>query len=124
MKLFCEIMVADILPGVRALLSRELSSTYNLNQSQISEKLGVTQPAISQYKKELRGQSVKALEKNKVVMDEIRNFARKIGSSTTKNGQSYDMFCALCEKVRKEKVMMAINKDLTPEILECNLYLK
>lgn len=124
MKLFCEIMVADILPGVRALLSRELSSTYNLNQSQISEKLGVTQPAISQYKKELRGQSVKALEKNKVVMDEIRNFARKIGSSTTKNGQSYDMFCALCEKVRKEKVMMHINKDITPEILECNLYLK
>ena len=124
MKLFCEIMVADILPAVRALLSRELSATYNLNQSQISEKLGVTQPAVSQYKKELRGQSVKALEKNKIVMGEIKNFARKISSSELKNGQSYDMFCTLCEKVRKEKVMTQINKDVTPEILECNLYLK
>jgi predicted transcriptional regulator len=123
MKLFCEIMVADILPAVRALMSRELSS-YGLNQSQISKKLGVTQPAVSQYKKELRGQSVKALEKNKVVMDEIKSFAKRIGSSDVENGQSYDMFCALCGKVRKEKVMMQINKDMSPEILECNLYLK
>jgi len=124
MKLFCEVMAADILPAVRALLSKELSTSYGLSQSQISAKLGVSQPAVSHYKKELRGQSVKALEKNKIVMDEIRSFARKISSSELSADKSYDMFCSLCEKVRKEKVMMQINKNITPEIIECNLYLK
>jgi hypothetical protein len=114
-------MVSDILPAVRALVSKELTDGYNLSQSEISKKLGVTQPAVSQYKKELRGQRVRILESNKEVMSEIKNFAKAIGTSELQGCQSCLMICKLCEKVRKEKVMAKINRDVAEEFLVCNL---
>ncbi|MFH0711226.1 MAG: hypothetical protein V1944_01475 [Candidatus Aenigmatarchaeota archaeon] len=119
MKIFCEVMVADILPSVRALVSRELTNSYNLSQSEISKKLGVTQPAVSQYKKELRGQKVKVLESNKEIMSEIKNFAKKVSKSELSSHESYNLFCRLCEKVRKENVMPKINKGINPKLVVC-----
>jgi len=49
MKPFCEIIVAKILPAMRAIITKELMQTYGFNQTEVAQKLGITQPAISQY---------------------------------------------------------------------------
>jgi len=45
---YCEIMVKDFLPNIRALVAHRLKSK-GFSQSQISKLLGVTQPSISYY---------------------------------------------------------------------------
>lgn len=60
MKLFCEIVV-ELLPSLRALAAEELMNEYKLSQKEIAKRLFVTQPAISQYLRNLRGSDKKLL---------------------------------------------------------------
>ncbi len=61
--------IAELLPSVRAKMARELANSYKLNQTEISNMLGVTQPAVSQYLRQIRGA-------NKMMSDQ--NLAGKI----------------------------------------------
>jgi hypothetical protein len=78
MKLYCEVVVGDILPALRALITKKLIENFGLTQNQAAQKLGLTQPAVSQYKKYLRGGKIKQLQKNKNLMLIVRKFAVKI----------------------------------------------
>ncbi|TAL47322.1 transcriptional regulator, partial [archaeon] len=54
MKTLCEIVVSDIMPTLRALITGDLMKTYGFNQVEVSERLGITQPAVSQYRRGFR----------------------------------------------------------------------
>lgn len=62
LKPFCEVMLH---PALRALIAKELAEHYNFTQAQIAAKLGVTQPAVSQYLRLLRAKHVKELRRDK-----------------------------------------------------------
>ena len=47
--------IASIVPSVRAEIARELVYSHRLNQQEVSSLLGVSQPAVSQYVRQLRG---------------------------------------------------------------------
>jgi predicted transcriptional regulator len=74
MKLFCEIIV-ELLPSLRALIAEELMNGYRLNQKEIAKRLFVTQPAISQYLRNLRGGERKLLDGS---VQEIRNLCSRL----------------------------------------------
>lgn len=76
MKTKSELIVNDILPGLRAAVSKELIDTYQMNQSEVAEKLGVSQPAISQYLRRIRG--AKRLLDNQKVEVEIKSLCTRI----------------------------------------------
>lgn len=54
MKLPCEIIVWYILPKIRSEIAKKLSES-GIPQKEISEKLGITQAAVSQYINKKRG---------------------------------------------------------------------
>lgn len=97
----CEVFVSDILPSVRALVARELMETYGMNQIEISKKLGITQPAVSQYKRELRGQKIKKIESQKEIMFLVKNISEKIANQELKPMKSNEILCEICGKLRK-----------------------
>ena len=47
--------IAALVPSVRAEIARELVYGYKLSQQEVSGLLGVSQPAVSQYVRRLRG---------------------------------------------------------------------
>lgn len=51
----CERASADVLPRARALIARKLVEVYKLSRTEAAKRMGLTQPAISQYMKETRG---------------------------------------------------------------------
>lgn len=57
MKTVCEVIAQDILPILRAAIAKELINSYNLNQGEAAKLLDVSQPAVSQYLRQLRGKS-------------------------------------------------------------------
>jgi predicted transcriptional regulator len=105
MEILCEVMVSDILPAFRALLANELTQRYGLNQLEVSEKLGITQPAVSQYIRGLRGYNVRLLQSNKTVVEFVKNLSSQIASGEIKSDKVHEKICEVCEIVRKEKIV-------------------
>jgi hypothetical protein len=105
MKPFCEVIVADVLPVIRAMVAKELMVDYKMSQVEVARKLGVTQPAISQYRSKLRGQSVKLLQSNKKVVGLIKNLAKEIATGRIEPQKMHQRLCAICRTIRMEKII-------------------
>lgn len=104
MRILCEVVVTDILPAIRALITGELMHTYGMNQSEISKKLGLTQPAVSQYKSGLRGTRVKAIQSKKTIMDSVKKLSSEIASHEYNPVDIHVKICQLSDKIIKEKI--------------------
>ena len=89
MKLPCERFV-EKLPVLRALITNEIVTTFGLTQEQAARKLGITQPAISQYLKGSRGRSNLANKKLKL---EARKIAKSIIEGKSKFPKTV---CSIC----------------------------
>ncbi len=70
-----EIMVWTILPAIRRELSKVLIDEHKLTQKVVAGLLGVTEAAVSQYKKSKRAKDVTF---NEMVMGRIRDAAGNI----------------------------------------------
>ena len=55
MLLPAEIESKSLIPALRAILAKDLAKNYNIREDQISQMLGVTQAAISNYIRGIRG---------------------------------------------------------------------
>ena len=78
MKSFLDVVSQEILPGARALIAKRLIES-GLSQKQAAAKMGVSQPAISQYKRDLRGKA-DFFKKNPKLMELVNRLADKIAS--------------------------------------------
>ncbi|MHA2244399.1 MAG: transcriptional regulator [Candidatus Hodarchaeales archaeon] len=81
-----EVIVWYILPAIRREITKSLIEDYNLPQKDIAQRFGLTEPAISQYKKGARGDidlSSNIKEKVKIA---ARNIAEE-GSSAPREVQ-------------------------------------
>lgn len=119
MKPFCEVIVSSVLPALRALIADELMQTYNLSQTEVSQKLGITQPAISQYRRELRGQRVKVLKTNKKIMGLVQSLSRDIAANSANATKMHKKFCTICRKVREEKIICQMHEHAYPALAPC-----
>ncbi len=119
MKPFCEVIVSSVLPALRAMIADELMRTYNLKQTEVSEKLGITQPAISQYRRELRGNRVKLLKSNKKIMNLVQSLSHDVANGKANAMKAHEKFCAICKKVREEKIICRMHESAYPALAPC-----
>jgi predicted transcriptional regulator len=124
MKPFCEIIVSDVLPAMRAVLANELLKTYNLNQTEVSKKLGMTQPAISQYTRELRGQRTKIIRSNEKIMGLVKRLAREIALGNMSPKDLHKQFCMICKKIREEGLICKMHGNAWPSLGSCDICFK
>ena len=98
MRVLCEVVVTDILPTLRSLLTQELVQSYKLSQTEIPKLLGITQPAVSQYRRGTRGLKAKKILQNKLIMNEIKKFS---GEIVTKKISPIDVHVGICRLSEK-----------------------
>ena len=118
MKFPCEIIIWYILPTLRAELARELIN-LGLSQKDASERLGITQAAVSQYVGKKRGKDIKLGED---IKESIRDLARDLVSGNANN--LVPRVCEICRELKKDEKICELHKehDLIPE--GCNVCLK
>lgn len=121
MKPYCEVMVAYVLPALRAFITRELLTNYNLTQTEASELLGITQAAVSQYNKEARGAKVKILKKNKKILKMIKELTKKIAREDIRGVEIQSEFCKICKEIRKQKLVCQLHKEIYPLLDSCSV---
>ncbi len=118
MKPFCEIMVNDIFPAMRAVIAKELTETLNYTQSDAARLMGVTQPAISQYKKEFRGTKIKILTENENINIALKDAARNL--TTLKSPFDSHIMCDLCKNIRQEGLLCKLHREAVPALSKCD----
>jgi predicted transcriptional regulator len=120
MKPFCEVVTTSVLPSIRSIMTRELMTTYNMTQQEIAETLGLTQPAVSQYKRQSRGSKVKILEEEKEILDMIKGLTKDIVDKRVNTRQVNQRFCQVCKKIREKKLICKLHEEICPSIAPCH----
>ena len=94
-----EILIREVMPAMRAIIAKSLVETYGLSQKQAAQKLGTTQPAISQYKRGLRGFKTDIFLKNQKLMEMVIDIGKRVSTGElTKETVTIELF-RLCETV-------------------------
>jgi predicted transcriptional regulator len=120
MKPFCEVVTTSVLPSIRSIMTRELMTTYNMTQQEIADTLGLTQPAVSQYKRQSRGSKVKILEEEKEILDMIKGLTKDIVDKRVNTRQVNQRFCQVCKKIREKKLICKLHEEICPSIAPCH----
>ncbi len=119
MKTFCELMVQDIFPTVRALMAKEMMDKLNYNQSEVAAKMRITQPAVSQYMHELRGKKAELITSNPKVYSLIRDSAKKLSTATAP--ESMLVLCNICKEIRRSGLLCKLHKEAVPSLENCDV---
>jgi predicted transcriptional regulator len=96
----CERAVREVFPVARALIAKKLMEVYGLSQTAAAKKMGMTQPAMSQYKKNLRGSKGSPLCESQQFVSIANDTAKGLaqGSISAENlGAELCRFCRLAE---------------------------
>ena len=98
-----EVVVAKLLPTIRARLAQELLRTYDMKQVEVAKVLGITQAAVSHYNTKSRGVDQDMLRRFPEIEDFVDGMAKKIhdGLSRSEQISTIDQFCSLLMKTAR-----------------------
>lgn len=90
-----ELVVAKLLPTIRARLARELLRTYKMKQVNIARSMGITQAAVSHYNTQSRGVDHEMLRLFPEINDFVTQLAERIhgGMTLTEQIAEVNEFC-------------------------------
>ena len=123
MKPYCETASQYVLPTLRALIAKRLMEKYKLTQQNAAIKLGLTQSAVSQYIRNLRGSKIKSIEKDENINKEIEIFVDRIASGDMNSLDALESFCNICKLTRKKRLLCDIHIKVSPSLKDCRVCL-
>ncbi|MBN1896957.1 MAG: hypothetical protein JW789_04525 [Candidatus Aenigmarchaeota archaeon] len=97
----CEKAVHDIFPVARAMIAKRLVDVYKFSQTRSAKYMGISQPAISQYRKNMRGNKKTSFMDDAGFLDVINEIAKGIAEGSIKPEQVDDSMCRICREVQK-----------------------
>ncbi|RLI97465.1 MAG: hypothetical protein DRO96_00570 [Candidatus Aenigmatarchaeota archaeon] len=100
------------------MLARNLLEA-DMSQTKVAEVLGITQGAVSQYSRSLRG-AQSPLVKNKIVKGMVDKLTADILRGATQD-KIMAKFCEICKEVRKRGLLCKRHKEVYPSLKECNI---
>jgi predicted transcriptional regulator len=116
MKPPCELIVWYVIPTIRAELSKELVK-MGMSQKDVSERLGITQSAVSQYIKDKRG---KGIPLNKETRKGIKNLAKEIMNEKSPN-DVIPGICMICGIVKSSGSLCDLHRREDSDLEGCNV---
>jgi predicted transcriptional regulator len=118
----CEVAVKCVLPVVRAMMARELTTRHQLKQVDAAKLLGVSQPAISLYYRSRRGKAID-LENDHSVKALVAQTADSLVENRLSCTDLILMYCEICRKIRSKGLLCKLHKAFDPamNIEKCGL---
>ena len=120
MKPPCEMVVWYIIPGIRAELSKSLFK-LGMNQKNISSLLEITQPAVSQYLTDKRGNEI---EFNDEIKSMIEVLAIDLKEGKVGNMGIIPRICQICKKIKSEDILCFLHKEKGGLPEDCEVCMK
>ena len=111
----CEVAVKCVLPVVRAMIAKELTTTYELKQVEAARLLGVSQPAISLYHRKIRGKAID-LENDRDIENLVQNIAKSLAKNKPSRRELIPKYCEICRTIRAKGLLCKLHKAFDPAI--------
>jgi predicted transcriptional regulator len=89
-------MVNEIMPLARSMIAKKLIDVYGFSQTLTAKRMGISQPAVSQYKKGLRGRRKELTESNPQFTEIANDIAKRISEGGLKAEQISGEMCRFC----------------------------
>jgi len=111
----CEVAVKSLIPAIRALMARELTQTHKLKQDEAARLLGITQAAVSKYKRQVRGRAlnIENIERAHAMTADITNL---LAEEKISRPELVKRFCLVCRVVRQTGAMCELCKRSNPSL--------
>jgi hypothetical protein len=109
----CEFAVRSVVPALRALVARELSTSYHLKQDDIASLLGITQSAVSQYLRHVRGRAVN-IEEIKEIHEITQTLALGLANNNLSQRNITQQYCKACQIIRAKRLLCQVHHRLDP----------
>jgi len=110
----CELAVKAIVPTVRAMLAKELTSGHMMKQQEVATALGLTQSAISQYLRNVRGTALD-LQGVQSIEAVIKEMAQAISDGSASFSYINGKYCEVCRQVRETRLLCNLHKKVDPD---------
>ncbi len=101
MQMKCEKAVSDIFPVARSLIAKKLVDSYDFSQTKAARLMNISQPAVSQYKKNIRGAKTGDISESPGFMDIVNDIAKGLADGSIKPDHLSDEMCRLCKLFRE-----------------------
>tara|TARA_Y100000782_G_scaffold68702_1_gene74536 strand:- start:2478 stop:2894 length:417 start_codon:yes stop_codon:yes gene_type:complete len=118
MLLPAEIESKTLIPALRAILAKDLTKKHHMCEDEISQMLGVTQAAISNYIRGTRGdpQLIEKLLAEKQVAEMIDDITSSLSSDRAYTPSSLSKFIGLCNFIKSSLLICDIHHELESDI--------
>ena len=117
----CEIMVNQLLPALRALISQRLATEYGFTQNQIAKALGVTQASVSRGLKQIdRFEQYYTSDVRKAA----RDFAKKMSTERQPLDESIEQLCIFCQSQKIGGLLCRLHRIENPDLETCEVCIR
>ena len=118
MLLPAEIESKSLIPALRAILAVDLAKKHNIREDEISRLLGVTQAAVSNYIRGIRGDPklIEKLLQEKQVASMINEISDSLASNNAYTPLSLSKFIGLCNYIKSSLLICDIHHNLESDI--------
>ena len=113
-----EIEVWYIIPALRREIAKSMVDDFKLTQKQVSELLGITEAAVSQYRSSKRA---KEIVFSNTVKDEVKKSAKKIIENKKLLVQE---MMGLCNLIDVKQVMCNLHRKQNIKLTKCGVCFK
>lgn len=118
----CEVAVKSLVPAMRAFISKELTQSYKMTQSDVASLLGITQAAVSKYTRLVRGTVVK-IDQTQEIRALMQDISKQLAGKQLSGPQLSMKLCEVCKVVRRTGLMCPLCKrsDPTLDVDKCHV---
>ncbi|MEE8133058.1 MAG: transcriptional regulator [Nitrososphaerales archaeon] len=115
-----EIESKSLIPAIRVIIAKKLSTEFYLKEEAIAKMLGVTQAAVSNYVRGTRGDMELVVKLNNVpeVMRMVDDIAKDLAANKVYTPSSMTKFIALCNYMRESLIICDVHHTLEKNIDE------
>ena len=115
-----EIESKSLIPAIRAILAKKLAADHSIAENKISEMLGVTQAAVSNYIRGTRGdpELIEKLLQEKNVAKMINEISYDLASDRAYTPSSLSKFIGLCNYIKSSLLICEIHHNIESSIDE------
>lgn len=116
-----EVEAKTIIPALRSLIAKKLVNTYHLPQQKVADLLGITQAAVSNYIREVRGVSTSLMgseEVQKLVDEIVKAILQGVDQVTLMK-----KFNDAVATIKAKRLMCGLHQKLEPDldVERCNI---
>ncbi len=113
-----EIESKTLIPAIRAIISRRLVNDYNMKEEDVARLLGITQAAVSNYIRGIRGDAelVKKLIDIPTIAKRIDEISRELASSKAFLPSTMAKYIGLINYIRQSMIICDIHHTIEDNI--------